>query len=74
MGSGAGPARILRSAVEWLPFKHVGFGFDFNSLDLNVESKKSDCYPGVDFSGISINKVFFILKYTNHPIVFALKV
>ena len=39
------------SAIEWLPFKHVGFGFGIDSFRLGVEAENDDNYPGVDFSG-----------------------
>jgi hypothetical protein len=39
------------SAIEWLAFKHVGFGFGFDSLNLGVEAEDSDNIAGVDFKG-----------------------
>jgi hypothetical protein len=37
-------------ALEWLPWKHVGFGVGVDSMRVKVEAKGSD-YPGVDFVG-----------------------
>ena len=37
-------------AIEYNPFKHVGFGLSLNSFKLKVEAENSDI-PGVDFLG-----------------------
>jgi hypothetical protein len=37
-------------ALEWLPWKHVGFGLGLDHMRVFVEAKGSD-YPGVDFVG-----------------------
>ena len=37
-------------ALEWLPWKHVGFGLGVDNMRVKVEAKGSD-YPGVDFVG-----------------------
>jgi hypothetical protein len=39
------------TAIEWRPFKHVGFGFGFDSFDLGVEAENDDNIAGVDFVG-----------------------
>ena len=37
-------------ALEYLPWKHVGFGLGLDALRVRVEAEGSD-YPGVDFKG-----------------------
>ena len=37
-------------ALEYLPWKHVGFGLGVDGMRVRVEAKGSD-YPGVDFKG-----------------------
>jgi len=37
-------------AVEYLPWKHVGFGLGLDAMRFAVESNGS-FYPGVDFEG-----------------------
>ena len=37
-------------ALEWLTWKHVGFGLGLDAMRVNVEAKGSD-YPGIDFRG-----------------------
>ncbi len=44
-------------AIEYLPWKHSGFGFCFNTLDLNITADSKD-YPQM------ISRVNLILKYT----------
>ena len=44
-------------AVEYLPWKHVGFGLGFNNFNLQIEAEGED-YPGIDFKG----EIYF--KYT----------
>ena len=36
--------------LEWLPWKHVGFGFGIDHMNVGVEARGSD-YPGIDFIG-----------------------
>lgn len=39
-------------ALEYRPWKHVGFGVGYNAMSVNVEAKDdSSDYPGVDFVG-----------------------
>jgi hypothetical protein len=37
-------------AIEYLPWKHFGFGLGFDSLNVHVEADGDD-YPGIDFKG-----------------------
>jgi len=37
-------------AIEYLPWKHLGFGLGFDSLNVHVEADGED-YPGIDFKG-----------------------
>jgi hypothetical protein len=37
-------------AIEYLPWKHFGFGLGFDSLNVQVEADGDD-YPGIDFKG-----------------------
>ena len=37
-------------ALEYLPWKHVGFGLGFNTFNLNIEANGED-YPQIDFKG-----------------------
>jgi hypothetical protein len=37
-------------ALEYLPWKHLGFGFAFNTFNLGIEADGED-YPGIDFKG-----------------------
>jgi len=39
-------------ALEYRPWKHVGFGLGYNSMSVHVEAENdSSSYPGVDFVG-----------------------
>jgi hypothetical protein len=40
----------MRGAVEYLPFKHFGFGLGLDSLQVSLEGSGKD-YPNVDLSG-----------------------
>ena len=37
-------------AIEYLPWKHFGFGLAANVFDLDIEADRED-YPGIDFTG-----------------------
>jgi hypothetical protein len=37
-------------AIEYLPWKHVGFGFGLDAMRIGVEAEDED-YPGIDFNG-----------------------
>jgi len=41
----------LRSAVEYNPWKHVGFGLGFDILRMNIEDDGTEGYPGIDLRG-----------------------
>jgi len=38
------------AAIEYLPWKNLGFGLGFNTFDLNIEADGED-YPQIDFKG-----------------------
>jgi hypothetical protein len=38
------------AAIEYLPWKHVGFGLGYNLFDLSIEADGED-YPQIDFMG-----------------------
>ena len=40
----------LQLALEWLPWKHVGFGLGVDSMRVEIEANDSDI-PGLDFRG-----------------------
>jgi hypothetical protein len=40
----------LQLALEWLPWKHFGFGLGVESMRVEIEAENSDV-PGVDFRG-----------------------
>jgi len=50
IGDFSGGIADINIALEWLPWKHFGFGLGFDGMRVNVEAKGSD-YPGVDFKG-----------------------
>jgi hypothetical protein len=50
IGDFAGGIADINLALEWLPWKHFGFGLGLESMRVKVEAKGSD-YPGVDFKG-----------------------
>ena len=37
-------------AIEYLPWKHLGFGLGFNTFNFEIEADGED-YPGIDFKG-----------------------
>ena len=37
-------------ALEYLPWKHVGFGLGFDAFRVDIEANGSD-WPGIDFQG-----------------------
>ena len=63
IGNFKGSIMSFGSAVEWLPFNHVGFGLGFDSFNLGVEAEDSDSFPGVDFSGNIKFRYFGALLY-----------
>jgi hypothetical protein len=50
IGEFAGSILQTNVAIEYLPWKHFGFGLGFDSLNLRVEADGDD-YPGIDFQG-----------------------
>ena len=51
LGDYKGNIMSFGSAIEWIPFKHVGFGLGFDSFNLGVEAENDDNIAGVDFAG-----------------------
>ena len=49
-GDFAGGIQSINFALEWLTWKHVGFGLGVDAMRVFVEANGSD-YPGVDFRG-----------------------
>jgi hypothetical protein len=50
IGEFAGSILETNVAIEYLPWKHFGFGLGFDSLNVKVEADGDD-YPGIDFQG-----------------------
>jgi hypothetical protein len=50
IGEFAGSILAVDVAIEYLPWKHFGFGLGFDSLNVHVEADEED-YPGIDFQG-----------------------
>jgi hypothetical protein len=50
IGEFAGSILQTNVAIEYLPWKHFGFGLGFDSLNVRVEADGDD-YPGIDFKG-----------------------
>jgi len=50
IGDFAGSIIDANFAIEYLPWKHFGFGLGFDSLNVHVEADEED-YPGIDFQG-----------------------
>jgi hypothetical protein len=50
IGEFSGSILEANVAIEYLPWKHLGFGLGFDSLNVKVESDGED-YPGIDFKG-----------------------
>lgn len=53
-------------AIEYLPWKHLGFGLGFNTFDLSIEADGED-YPGIDFKGDMQFKYTGLLLYAKIP-------
>jgi len=41
----------LRSAIEYNPWKHVGFGLGFDALRMGLQADGGEDYPGIDLRG-----------------------
>jgi len=50
IGDFKGAITSISVALEYLPWKHVGFGLGVDGMQVRVEARGSD-YPGVDFRG-----------------------
>jgi hypothetical protein len=50
IGEFAGSIINTNVAIEYLPWKHFGFGLGFDALNVRVEADGDD-YPGIDFQG-----------------------
>lgn len=50
IGDFSGSIASTSFALEYLPWKHVGFGLGLDAMRVGVEANGSD-YPGVDFKG-----------------------
>ena len=50
IGEFAGSILDANVAIEYLPWKHLGFGLGFDSLNVKAEADGDD-YPGIDFKG-----------------------
>jgi len=50
IGDFKGSISSFNFALEWLTWKHVGFGLGVDSLRVQIEANGSD-YPGIDFRG-----------------------
>jgi len=53
-------------AVEYIPWKHLGFGLAANIFDLSIEADGED-YPGIDFQGDLDFKYTGLLLYVKMP-------
>jgi hypothetical protein len=51
------------AAVEYFPWKHLGFGLGYNSFNLNIEADGED-YPQIDFKGEINFRYIGLLLYT----------
>ena len=50
IGEFAGSIIDTQVAIEYLPWKHFGFGLGFDSLNVHIEADEED-YPKIDFKG-----------------------
>jgi hypothetical protein len=50
LGDFRGAITSYAAALEWLTWKHVGFGIGVDALRVRIEAQGSD-YPGIDFRG-----------------------
>jgi len=53
-------------AIEYVPWKHFGFGLAFNVFDLKIEADGED-YPGIDFEGEIEFRYSGLLLYAKMP-------
>ena len=50
-GDYTGSLLNFRSAIEYVPWKHVGFGLGFDALRLHVNADGDESVPGMDLRG-----------------------
>jgi len=53
-------------AIEYIPWKHLGFGLALNVFDLDIEADGED-YPGIDFKGELSFRYTGLLLYAKIP-------
>ena len=53
-------------AIEYIPWKHLGFGLAANVFDLDIEADGED-YPGIDFKGELNFRYSGLLLYVKMP-------
>ena len=53
-------------AIEYIPWKHLGFGLALNVFDLGIEADGED-YPGIDFKGELNFRYTGLLLYVKMP-------
>ena len=53
-------------AIEYIPWKHLGFGLAANVFDLDIEADGED-YPGIDFKGELNFRYTGLLLYVKMP-------
>ena len=53
-------------ALEYIPWKHLGFGLAFNVFNLGIEAEGED-YPGIDFKGDIEFRYTGLLLYAKMP-------
>jgi len=58
-----GTALETNAAVEYFPWKHLGFGLAYNAFNLHIEADGED-YPQIDFKGELNFKYVGLLLYT----------
>jgi len=54
------------AALEYIPWKHLGFGLGFNTFSLDIEADGED-YPGIDFKGELGFRYTGLLLYAKIP-------
>jgi hypothetical protein len=54
------------AALEYIPWKHLGFGLGFNTFNFEVEADGED-YPGIDFKGEIKFRYTGLLLYAKVP-------
>jgi hypothetical protein len=53
-------------AIEYIPWKHLGFGLGFNTFNFEIEADGED-YPGIDFKGEISFRYTGLLLYAKVP-------